>query len=180
MADCFVGEIRMFAGNYAPEGWALCNGAALSVSNNPVLFSLIGTKYGGDGVNTFNLPDFRGRIPVGTGSAPNLPNIVQGQRFGAEKSMIKNEHMPPHTHAFNVTAETGNTDTPDSVMLGKLVAAGANKGFYSKSPTANAALSTDFLSPVTNPNQTPINNMMATLTVSYIIALNGLYPDRPN
>ncbi|MGE8358169.1 MAG: phage tail protein [Microvirgula sp.] len=170
----------MFAGNYAPEGWAFCNGATLSVRDNPALFSLISTKYGGDGVNTFNLPDFRGRIPVGTGSAGGLPNIVQGQRFGAEKSMIKNEHMPPHTHTFSVTAETGNTDTPNGVMLGKLAAAGANKGFYSKSTVANAALSTDFLTPVINQTQAPINNMMATLTVSYIIALTGLYPDRPN
>lgn len=180
MADCFVGEIRMFAGNYAPEGWALCNGAALSVNNYPALFSLISTTYGGNGVSTFNLPDFRGRIPVGTCSTIGMLRITQGQRFGAEKSMIKNENMPPHTHAFNVAADIGDTEAPSHVMLGKLAAAGANKGFYSKASPTTVVLGTDFLSPVTNPNQVPINNVMPTLTVSFIIALNGLYPDRPN
>lgn len=180
MADCFVGEIRMFAGNYAPEGWAICNGASLSVNDYPALFSLISTTYGGDGIRIFNLPDFRGRIPVGTCSTNGMPTITLGQHFGAETSMITNANMPPHTHTFNVVADIGDNEAPSNIMLGKLAAAGANKGFYSKASPTTAVLSADFLSPVTNPQQAPINNMMVTLTVSYIIALNGLYPDRPN
>ncbi|MGL4268912.1 MAG: phage tail protein [Plesiomonas sp.] len=170
--DCFLGEIRIFAGDYAPKNWAFCDGATLSVQKYQALFALLGTVYGGDGSQTFALPDFRGRIPVGFGTV----EIALGELFGAESHMITQENMPPHTHTFNVTTDTGDQEKADQTMLAKLSASGANKGFYSKISQPNIALDYDFLTPVLNMNQQPINNMMPTLTVNYIIALSGIYP----
>src|SRR5690606_20667620 len=106
----YIGEIRMFAGNYAPQNWALCNGATLSIAEYQELFSLIGTTYGGDGQTTFNLPDFRGRIPVHTSS-----NYPLGQKSGTENVTLLTDQLPAHTHtAFansDQTAATSNVPT---------------------------------------------------------------------
>src|SRR5215471_8677345 len=107
MGTPYVGEIRMFGGNYAPAGWALCQGQTLPISENDVLFTLIGTTYGGDGQNTFNLPDLRGRLPVHQGSG-----FVLGQMAGAEQVALTTSQVPGHTHQLLAANVTGNQITP--------------------------------------------------------------------
>lgn len=176
MADNFVGEIRLFAGDFTPLGWAICDGSTLSIQEYPALFSLIGTTYGGDGVRTFSLPDFKGKIPV----HKSLPSINVGIKFGTESYTIKPENMPPHSHTFNVMSEQGNNSSPQKMMFAKLLASGANKGLYSKYNTTTTTLNKDFLLPSGGANAPlPINNIMPTITLNYIIALNGNYPNRP-
>lgn len=176
MADNFVGEIRLFAGTFAPQGWAICNGSVLSIQEHQALFSLIGTTYGGDGIKSFALPDFKGKIPV----HKSLPNINVGDKFGAEAYTIKPENMPPHKHTFNVMQDIGTNSNPSNMMFAKLLASGANKGLYSKDNTNTTTLNKDFLS-TSGGTKTPtsINNIMPTITLNYIIALNGNYPSRP-
>jgi len=96
--DSYVGEIRMFGGNYAPDGWALCDGSLLQVANNEVLFSLLGTTYGGDGRSTFGVPDLRGRLPVGQGQGLGLSNRVLAQAIGAETVALAAAEVAPHSH----------------------------------------------------------------------------------
>src|SRR6266699_540643 len=107
----FIGEIRMFGGNFAPVGWALCNGQVQAIDQNTALFSLIGTTYGGDGVSTFGLPDLRGRVPNHMGQGPGLNNYVTGEVNGVENVMLTVQQLPAHSHTANVAA-IGNTDTP--------------------------------------------------------------------
>jgi microcystin-dependent protein len=104
MSEPFVGEIRMFAGNFAPRGWSFCNGQLMAISQNSALFSLIGTIYGGDGRTTFALPDLRGRVPLHAGEAPGLSHYALGQRGGAEQVALSVEHLPNHNHALMATS----------------------------------------------------------------------------
>src|ERR1700730_18604085 len=106
MSEQYVGEIRPFAGNFAPQNWALCNGSLLPISQNSALFSLIGTTYGGDGQTTFGLPDLRGRHPVGQGQAPGLSNYVIGEVSGVETVTLNTLQLPVHSHPANATART--------------------------------------------------------------------------
>lgn len=170
MSEPFVGEIRMFAGNFAPRGWAFCDGQLLSVSENDVLFSLLGTIYGGDGTTTFALPDLRGRVPVHAGQGPGLSQRNLGDRFGVEAVTLTGDQIPGHEHQpagtgaaassrfpeGNVWAEAPNAvyrqDTPDQAMAANLVEqAGGDQGH---------------------------NNMMPFLGVHFVIALFGIYPSR--
>lgn len=175
MADNYIGEIRLFAGYFAPVGWAICDGATLSIQENQALFSLIGTTYGGDGIKSFSLPDLKGRIPV----HKSLPNINVGVKFGAEAYTIETKNMPPHTHTFNVMQDIGTNSNPSKMMFAKLAAAGANKGLYSKNNTDVINLNEDFLSTTGLNAPEPISNIMPTITLNYIIALTGYYPSRP-
>src|SRR3954470_8202393 len=99
MAEAFIGEIRLFAGNFAPRGWQLCNGQTLPISQYSAVFSLLGTNYGGDGVTTFKLPDFRGRAPISSGQGPNLSSYQLGETGGTENVTILQTQMPAHVHA---------------------------------------------------------------------------------
>lgn len=176
MADNFVGEIRLFAGTFAPQGWAICDGSILSIQEHEMLFSLIGTTYGGDGVKSFALPDFKGKIPV----HKSLPDIKVGGKFGSEAYTIKPENMPPHSHTFYVMSDQGNNSCPQNMMFAKLLASGANKGLYSKDNKNTTTLNKDFLSTSGGTSTpAPINNIMPTITLNYIIALNGYYPTHP-
>src|SRR6202045_393772 len=121
MAEPFVGEIKMFGGNFAPTGYALCNGQFLAISQNPTLFQLIGTTYGGDGQTTFALPDLQGRIPLGLGQGPGLQSYVIGDRGGVEAVTLAAPQLPAHTHTVNssnltaamrCTAGSGNQQGP--------------------------------------------------------------------
>ncbi|KAF1009725.1 MAG: hypothetical protein GAK28_00369 [Luteibacter sp.] len=102
MADPYIGEIRLFGFNFAPQGWLLCNGALLQVRQYAALYSLLGVNYGGDGVNTFGIPDFRGRVPVNQGTAPGLTPRTIGQSFGTEGVTLATQQIPSHTHQFTV------------------------------------------------------------------------------
>jgi len=122
--DNYLGEVRIFAGNYAPEGWQFCNGQSLSVSEYQALYSLIGTTYGGDGVNTFALPDLRGRVPVGVGSGPGLTPRVLGQSGGSEEVALVESQIPAHGHNLTVNTSEASTATPSQNMLPSSVSAG--------------------------------------------------------
>lgn len=163
MALGFLGEIRMFGGNFAPAGWAFCNGQTLAISQNEALFNLLGTTYGGDGVQTFNLPDLRGRLSVHAGSG-----FVQGQLAGQENHTLTLQEIPSHTHTVLGMGQ-GTTNTVGGNTYG-----GGGVKAYKSAPGApmNAAVVQN------NPGGQPHDNMMPFLAVSFIIALTGIFPSR--
>jgi microcystin-dependent protein len=171
MSEPFVGEIRMFAGNFAPRGWAFCDGQLLAVSQNDALFSLLGTIYGGDGRTTFGLPDLRGRIPLHQGTGPGLSPRRLGSKSGAEKETLTTNQLASHGHDWNANTADGLDGTPQGKVLAKPV------GFRFWEPSAQ---NTDLASStITNTGGSqPHTNLMPTLCVNFIIALVGIYPSR--
>jgi microcystin-dependent protein len=169
MSDQYVGEIRIFAGNYAPEGWIFCDGAELSISEYPSLFALIGTTYGGNGQTTFAVPDLRGRIPIHAGINPQTgTNYPIGQKGGVENVTLTLSQIPSHTHAVNVDIEEG-----EGTELTGMYFADSNISQYSSSEP-NGALSPQTVG-VSGGGQ-PHDNMMPFLALNYIIAVQGLFP----
>lgn len=170
MSEPFVGEIRMFAGNFAPRGWAFCDGQLLAVSQNDALFSLLGTIYGGDGRTTFGLPDLRGRIPIHAGHGPGLSERRLGAKGGAEKVTLTVNQMPSHGHPLHATQETALDRQP----IGNALAASTGQVY------------TEIRDPQTMNNQAISNvggsrshtNLMPFLCIHFIIALVGIYPSR--
>ncbi len=118
MPDPFVGEIRMFAGTFAPRSWALLNGQLIQVSQNNALFSLLGTTYGGDGRTTFGIPDLRGRLPVHAGSGPGLTSRALGQKSGSEKVGVTANELPAHSHVLRGSSDVANAPNPRSPRAG--------------------------------------------------------------
>ncbi|RNB89479.1 phage tail protein [Brevibacillus fluminis] len=164
----YVGEIRMFGGNFPPVGWAFCDGQILPISGNEALYTLLGTTYGGDGVTTFALPDYRGRIPVNNGVNPRTgTNYPLGQLGGTETVTLTTSNLPPHTHAVNVSSQEGTIDTPSGSFFAKNVQA-----YSTAAPTAQMASGTISATGGSQPH----DNMMPYLPVSYIIALEGAFP----
>lgn len=179
MADPFIGEIRMVGFNFAPAGWALCDGSVLPVNQYQALFTLLGTMFGGNGTTTFGLPDLRGRAPVGMGNGPNLTPVTQGQLAGSEDANILPGQMPMHTHIINVAGTaTDNVNIPSNTNN----VLGASGG----GPGSATIWSTALSSPVAlNPAQVgsagfnqplPIRNPF--LGTNFIIALIGIFPTR--
>lgn len=171
MSEPYVGEIRMFAGNFAPRGWALCDGQLLAVSQNDALFSLLGTIYGGDGRTTFALPDMRGRIPLHQGQGPGLSQRRLGAKAGAENVTLTTNQLPSHTHDFNANTQPATTDMPS----GSVIAAGGNIGIFRD---ANQDVSFASTTVLNSGGSRSHSNLMPTLCVHFIIALFGIYPSR--
>lgn len=169
MSEPFIAEIILFGGNFAPRGWALCQGQLLSIAQNTALFSILGTTYGGNGTTTFALPDLRGRVPVGTGTGPGLPNVDLGEVSGERNHTLIVTEIPQHNHTTVTTSDRGTTDRPGS---GVLLARG-NALAAPSSPVALAPQSIGF----TGGSQ-PHNNMQPYLGMNYIIALEGIFPSR--
>lgn len=169
MSEPFLGEIRVFAGNFAPVGWALCNGALVSIAENDALFSLIGTTYGGDGVSTFGLPDLRGSSPLHQGQGPGLTSHVIGERGGVEHVTLTTAQMPSHSHQ-PVYAATATGSAPASARW-----AAQSSAAYSDA-VPNAQLAGDALLPAGGGQ--PHENMPPFLAVTYIIATYGIYPSQ--
>ena len=164
MSEPFVGEIRMFGGNFAPLGWRFCDGSVLPIAQYDVLFSLIGTTYGGDGQTTFNLPDLRGGLPVHQGSG-----YVMGQSAGTESVTLTQNQMPQHTHA--VSARTSATaGSPSGAMYG----GNTTTTIYGATPSAQMNASMVGIGGGSQPH----GNMMPYGVVSFIIALEGVYPSQ--
>ncbi|AXK52437.1 MULTISPECIES: phage tail protein [Pseudomonas] len=189
MSEAFVGEIRMFAGNYAPENWAFCDGSLLPISNFQVLYSLLGTLYGGNGITNFGLPDYRGRLPVGQGTGTGLTPRTLTQKFGVETVTMRPENTAPHTHGFMVSAQDATSAvpspaaTPNSMTFGKFPGAGIITGLYSAGTGTSTAvpMNPQFLDSALTPSAgaaTPHSNLMGSLAINYIICLVGLYPTR--
>ena len=136
MAEPFIAEIRLFAGNFAPRGWAFCDGQLLSISQNTALFSLVGTTYGGDGRTTFALPDLRGRVPVGVRQGSGLSSRNLGERGGAETASLGVDHLPPHSHPVSLRASSQRGDSSDPAN--KVPAAGWPRTYTSTPNTTMA------------------------------------------
>jgi microcystin-dependent protein len=177
----YVGEIRAFAGNFAPANWHICDGSLMSISDNQVLFTLLGTTYGGDGVTTFGLPDLRGRIVVSQGRALSGTTYSLGQPGGAESVTITTTTMPGHSHAFNVSTQNGNTTNTTNNFLAAPVDPTASSPqtvlFYMPANAPGFAVHTLKAGELTSAGGSqPHENRMPYVTISYIISLFGIFP----
>lgn len=171
MSEPFVGEIRMFAGNFAPRGWAFCDGQLLAVSQNDALFSLLGTIYGGDGRTTFGLPDLRGRLPMHAGTGPGLDSRRLGAKLGTEQETLTVNQLPSHTHPIRASSAAGSQSDPNDEFLG----ASPNVRVY-RPADANADMAAASISEIGGSRSH--TNVMPFLCVHFIIALFGIYPSR--
>jgi len=170
--DPFLGQIQAFGFNFAPRGWALCNGQLLPIAQNTALFSLLGTTYGGDGRTTFNLPDLRGRVSLHYGSGPGLSTRPIGQKGGAESVTLNTSEIPSHSHTANAAAEAADSGkpsgnalaTPDGVMI------------YRANQAPDATLHAGTVGN-TGGSQSH-ENMGPYLVINWCISLQGIYPSR--
>lgn len=170
--EVFLGEIRMFAGNFAPTGWAFCQGQLLPIAQNQALFALLGTTYGGDGRTTFALPDLRGRVPVGFGQGPGLSYKDLGQQFGTETVTLTTAQMPAHSHTVNAVNSEGNQNLPTNSLP-------ANTKTLDKEysdAASNTTMKSGMIG-ITGSSQ-PVNISQPSLGVNFIIALQGIFPSR--
>lgn len=165
MGTPYVGEIRMFAGNFAPAGWMFCEGQLMSISENETLFQLIGTTYGGDGQSTFALPDLRGRLPLHQGNGFTL-----AETGGAEEITLTVSQIPAHTHAPLASTGPGGSSTP----VGNIWATASNNFYSTAAPNAGAPLPSDAISLVGGSQ--PHTNFQPYLCVNFIISLFGIFP----
>ncbi|GAB2881289.1 phage tail protein [Nocardioides pacificus] len=175
MADPFVAEIRLFPFNFAPKGWAWCDGQVLPISQNTALFSLLGTTYGGDGKSNFALPDLRGRLAMHPGQGPGLSSYDLGETGGTETVALLNSEIPHHTHSVLASPESADLRVP-----GPARALGTSSGAAAYGPASGglpAAMAPQTLGPAGG--GLPHNNLMPYLTFYYCIALQGVFPPRP-
>jgi microcystin-dependent protein len=184
MSDYYLGEIIMFAGNYAPDNWAQCNGQMLSISANTALYALIGTQYGGDGVSTFALPNLQVRVPIGQGQGPALTNRVVGQQLGSSQATLATVNMPAHSHSINVSGANGTSPSPAGSMIGLAQAPGLTPAQYFlqfMSPTASGAtppvaLAANTIAPAGS--SAPFSIMAPWVGITYLICTAGIFPTR--
>jgi len=196
----YIGEVRHFAGNFEPRSWNFCRGQQMSIANYTALYALIGTTYGGDGMTTFNLPDFRGRVALGTGQGPGLTNVVIGAISGTEQVTLIQTNLPAHNHAVTTTpinpgltvsvnSAQASTHTPTagmSIASAGYMASGSfveNLGFNTATPAVALNPGTVDMSSLTVNNSTaggsgPHNNMQPYLAVNFIICIEGIFPSR--
>lgn len=169
MSDPYIGEIRLFGGNFAPVGWEICGGQLLQISDYDTLFNLIGTTYGGDGQSTFAVPDLRGRIPVGQGRGPSGKTYPIGEVAGNEQVTLTSQQLPAHTHPLTVSTAGGSTDSPDGAILASTPDVTM---FINDTPTR--ALPANLVGPAGG--SLPHANTMPTMAINYIISMFGIYP----
>ena len=167
MSEGFIAEIRLFAGSFAPRGWALCNGQILSIAQNTALFSLLGTTYGGNGTTTFALPDLRGRVPVHPGQGPSTSTYNLGQQGGTESETLTTSQMPAHAHTLNASSNDETTNRPGGAVPAK-------GGVYDSPP--NVAMHAGAVGNAGG-NQ-PHNNIQPYTTLNYMICMVGIFPSR--
>lgn len=178
-----IAEIRMFAGNFAPRNWAFCQSQILSIAQNTALFSLLGTNYGGNGTTTFQLPDFRGRIPVGAGQGPGLSTYILGELAGFETNTIANADFPAHSHPFSgsVTMPATAADGTVDIAIGNYPAKLAGTNMYATTNNGSAMGNMQLAlvaTPAGQASPTPVNNIQPVMGMNYIICMAGVYPSR--
>ena len=175
--DPFVAEIRIFPFNFAPKGWAFCDGQLLPLSQNTALFSLLGTTYGGDGKSTFALPNLQGSVPMHPGQGPGLSLYDLGQIGGSESITLLQSEMPAHAHAVGrALADAGNSTSPVNSVWAQSGAGRGAAALYKEGPP-NAPVNINSLAPTGG--DLPHNNMQPYLTLNFCIALQGVFPQRP-
>ncbi|MBC3936779.1 phage tail protein [Undibacterium sp. CY7W] len=181
MSDCYLGEIRIFAGNYAPVGWELCDGRSIPITNNEALYALIGVTYGGDGKTSFNLPNLNQTLPIGQGQGVGLTNRTMAQRLGDASATLTTAMIPPHLHTIFSTKEDASSVAPGtSMQLAAIEQTPSASNFYDNgaaAATAIKAFSSKALS--TAGSSQPHENRMPSLALTYIIATNGIFPTSP-
>jgi microcystin-dependent protein len=169
MSNPFLGEVVLFAGNFAPRGWAFCAGQILAISTNTALFSILGTTYGGNGQTTFALPDLRSRVATGQGQGPGLSSYTLGQQSGTETVTLNAQQLPPHQHTAMVFGDTGDSGKPAGNFL-----AGIDNGY--KSTSDGTQLNGAMIGG--GGSSQPHDNIQPYTTLNYIICVEGLYPSR--
>jgi microcystin-dependent protein len=179
--DPFVAEIRIFPFNFAPKGWAFCNGQLLPLSQNTALFSLLGTMYGGDGKSTFGLPNLQGSVPMFFGQGPGLSLYDEGQAGGVEGVTILDSEMPQHNHTLQAVASNGTTPqatgaVPAEGQWDNGVGQSGGLQYYSGTTAPNVNMNITAIMPAGS--SFPHNNMMPYLTLNFCIALQGVFPPR--
>jgi microcystin-dependent protein len=177
--ESFLGQLALFPYNFAPQGWAMCEGQVLPIQQYTALFSLLGTNFGGNGTSTFALPDLRGRVPIGQGQGPGLSPYVVGEQQGVESVALTANTIPAHSHAFQAFASPATTNAPS----GALPAEGHSTGrgappvnTYAASGTPVALAASQALPAG---GSQPHNNLQPYLTLNWCIALQGIFPSRP-
>ena len=180
MTTPFVAEIRMFGFQFAPTGWAQCNGQILPISQNTALFSLLGTFYGGNGQSTFALPDLQGSVPLNQGQGSGLSQYFLGQQAGQPFVTLIQSEMPAHNHGFVVTTTVGTTNTSANNQLGKGNSGNPVSGQTQARMYSNAApnQAVSFQSISITGGSLPHNNIMPSLVLNYCIAMQGVFPPR--
>jgi microcystin-dependent protein len=177
MSEPFIGEIRMFGGNFAPVGWAFCDGQLIAIAENDALFTLIGTTYGGDGQDTFGLPDLRGRVPLHQGSLGGNSYVI-GEQAGAETVTITSSSMAAHNHLVATTGAVANSNVPSSAtILADEGPASATVKAYQPFAASNQVTLRNTTVGGAGGSQ-PHENMQPFLTISFIISLFGIFPSQ--
>jgi microcystin-dependent protein len=177
MTNPYIGEVRMFGGSFAPINWALCNGQPMAISQYDVLFNLIGTTYGGDGVQTFNLPNLQGRLCVGIGQGTGLSNYVIGQMGGTEQVTLNAQTSPAHPHPFMATMTGATLTNPTNNLLASAPSGGHLYTINTSSPAPTFGNLSSQACSTTGGSQ-PHDNLMPSQCVSFIIALYGIFPSQ--
>jgi microcystin-dependent protein len=173
MGTPYVGEIRMFAGNFNPAGWMLCQGQQLPISGYETLFNLIGTTYGGDGQNNFNLPNLQSRLPVHMGTSPSLGTYTIGEAAGVEEVTLTTQQIPRHNHNVNAT-NTGQQLAPSGTTMPASATPGNNRNVYGPAASNPVTMANGMIG-MTGGNQ-PHSNIQPVLAINFIISLYGIYP----
>lgn len=172
MSERFIGEIRIFTGNFAPSGWAMCLGQLLPIAQNTALFSLLGTNYGGDGKSTFGLPNLQQRMPLHPGAAPGLTPRYLGEQGGDATVTLTEQQMPAHNHVMNASSAAATVQSPANALLAKPVTLNAPyHDVGAMAPSAPGMLGAAG-------GGAAHNNQQPYLALNFIIALNGIYPPR--
>ncbi|NNC90270.1 MAG: phage tail protein [Akkermansiaceae bacterium] len=170
MSDPFIGQIVMFAGNFAPRDWAQCDGQILLISQNTAMFSILGTTYGGDGRTTFQLPDLRGRVAMHYGNGPGLTNRPLGQKSGTENTTLITQNIPPHTHLMRGNSGQPDESNPEDGYPANSSATGEDLYASSTNVSMGATGSTG--------SGTPFSNIQPFQCVNFIIAVTGVFPSQ--
>ena len=174
MAQPYVGEIRMFAGNFAPAGWMFCSGQLLPISEYETLFNLIGTTYGGDGQSTFALPDLQSRVPIHVGTGPDGTTYQLSESFGVETVTLTTQQMPIHTHAVVASTDGGNVLSPQNAVLAAPASSQAGMMGYAPAGSTDLTMAGTEITPLGGSQ--PHDNMQPYLCINYIISLFGIFP----
>jgi microcystin-dependent protein len=171
MAQPYVGEIRMFAGNFAPNGWMFCEGQTLPIAENEVLFQLIGTTYGGDGEETFNLPNLASRVPIHMGTGPDGTTYQIGEMAGTEQETLTTQQIPNHSHPLTASTNVGSEASPSGNLLAQSTVADM---YIEDTPDGNLAPSTVQPAGGSQPHE----NTQPFLCINFIISLFGVFPSQ--